>query len=90
MNKILDFKFNIDPQQIKDYIKNESQLNNIDFSLIIELEKQLTKLLSENVLTISCYLDDEDNTVSVQPTLFNDKVIIENKGILLTNNFIED
>lgn len=87
MNKILDFKIDINNNQIREYIKKEAQLNNIEFSYIVNLEDELQKLFSNFVLSLDCTFYD-DYSVSLKPIMFNENSIINNNNILINNGYV--
>lgn len=87
MNKILDFKIDINNTQIKEYIKKETQLNNVEFPYIINLEEELQKFFSKFVFSLDCTFY-EDYSVSVTPIMFNDNSIINNNNILIENGYV--
>lgn len=87
MNKLLDFKINISKEQIREYLKKETQLNDVEFPYIVNLEEQLQKILPSLTLSLDCIFY-EDYSVEVTPVMFNDKSIIKNTGILIKNGSV--
>lgn len=86
MNKIIDFNINIAYDEIIKYVKNESQFYNLSVKDKIKLEQALCKLLDDSVITLDINIDEEDGEITILPILFNNKSIIEDKNILISNN----
>lgn len=87
MNKLLDFKIKVSNEEIRNYIRKETQLNNIEFSSIVNLEQELQKLLSDITISLDCTFY-EDNSVSVVPVLLDNKSIIKNTNILINDGSV--
>jgi len=87
MHKLLDYKLNITHEQVQEYIKNNSQFQNIDPRYLITLEEQLYDFLNNSILSFSCDFE-EDFIVSLSSALFNGNSIIKNKNLILENDYI--
>lgn len=86
MNKIIDFNINVAYDEIIKYVKNESQFYNLSVQGMIKLEQALYKLLDDSVITLDINVDEEDGEITILPILFNNRSIIEDKNILISNN----
>ena len=86
MNKIIDFNINVAYDEIIKYVKNESQFYNLSVKDKIKLEQALYKLLDDSVITLDINVDEEDGEITILPILFNNRSIIEDKNILISNN----
>ena len=86
MNKIIDFNINVAYDEIIKYVKNESQFYNLSVQGKIKLEQALYKLLDDSVITLDINVDEEDGEITILPILFNNRYIIEDKNILISNN----
>ena len=88
MNKLIDFKFKISKKEIRDFVEKETQLENLDFLIVEDFQQKLYELLNNSILSLSCSIDLEDNSIDVTPSLFNGKSIIQNDEVYLINNCI--
>lgn len=86
MNKIVDFDLNIAYDEIVKYVKNESQFYNLSVHGKIKVEQALHSLFNDGTITLDINIDEEDGEVTILPILFNNKSIIEDKNILISNN----
>ncbi len=86
MNKIIDYNINIAYDEIIKHVKNESQFYNLSVQGKIKLEQALYKLLDDSVITLDINVDEEDGEITILPILFNNRSIIEDKNILISNN----
>lgn len=86
MNKIIDFNINVAYDEVIKYVKNESQFYNLSVKDKIKLEQALYKLLDDSVITLDINIDEEDGEITILPILFNNKSIIKDKNILISNN----
>lgn len=84
MNKLLDFKINISKDQIKEYLKKENQIKNIEFTHRVNLEEEIQKILANITISLDCTFY-EDYSVSVSPVMLDNKSIIKNTNILIND-----
>lgn len=87
MNKLLDYKLKITQEEVKEYIKNNSQFSNIDPRYLPILEEELLNFFNNSTLSFSCNFED-DFSISLSSSLFNGNSIIKNKNILIENDYI--
>lgn len=88
LNKILDLPLIIDTRVISNLLQKEPQLSSLEFKERFLVESAIIKYLEDITLQIALSID-EDNTVSIDPLLFDNKVLVDNKGLILSNNRIE-
>lgn len=87
MHKLLDYKLNLSHQEVEEYIKTNSQLNNIDSRYLVILQEKLYEFFNNSTLSFSCDFED-DFTISLSSSLFNGNTIVKNKNLLLENDYI--